>query len=158
MRKLSLNRKKEGGFSLVEMAIVLVIIGLIVSAIAVGRTTMRKGEALKLWQQHMNPWIQSALNTWANTGTDGFGSVTGLAGTFEYGGGTVTNTSAKAADGVMVITFTSSGTINDEACTELEGVMKNTLATARSFSFACAGIMAITYDVPSFNQSNASTS
>ncbi|MEO5335015.1 MAG: prepilin-type N-terminal cleavage/methylation domain-containing protein [Magnetococcus sp. YQC-5] len=67
----ALKKRQEGGFSLVEMAIVLVIIGLIVSAIAVGKTTMKKGEANKLVQTYMKPWIEAAINEYNNANAPG---------------------------------------------------------------------------------------
>ncbi|MEO5332200.1 MAG: prepilin-type N-terminal cleavage/methylation domain-containing protein [Magnetococcus sp. YQC-5] len=65
----SITKRQEAGFSLVEMAIVLVIIGLIVSAIAVGKTTMRKGEAVKAYQQFINPSIQAAISHYESVGS-----------------------------------------------------------------------------------------
>jgi prepilin-type N-terminal cleavage/methylation domain-containing protein len=61
-------RKKESGFTLIEMAIVLVVIGLIVAALTVGKDTMRTAEYNKVYSKYVNPWIQAAYTYFAKTG------------------------------------------------------------------------------------------
>ena len=51
------TRKSEQGFSLVEMAIVMVIIGLIVAAVTVGKSTMQSAETLKVYQKIVVPCV-----------------------------------------------------------------------------------------------------
>ena len=51
------TRKSEQGFSLVEMAIVMVIIGLIVAAVTVGKSTMKSAETLKAYQKLVVPCV-----------------------------------------------------------------------------------------------------
>jgi len=51
------TKKSEQGFSLVEMAIVMVIIGLIVAAVTVGKSTMKSAETLKAYQKVVVPCV-----------------------------------------------------------------------------------------------------
>ena len=53
-------KKSEQGFSLVEMAIVMVIIGLIVAAVTVGKSTMQSAETLKAYQKVVVPCVAAA--------------------------------------------------------------------------------------------------
>ncbi|MBF0610466.1 MAG: prepilin-type N-terminal cleavage/methylation domain-containing protein [Magnetococcales bacterium] len=61
--------RRERGFSLIEMAIVLVIIGLIITAITVGRNTMRSAEMNRLYTSGVGPWVQAVYAYYAKTGT-----------------------------------------------------------------------------------------
>ncbi|MBF0295737.1 MAG: prepilin-type N-terminal cleavage/methylation domain-containing protein [Magnetococcales bacterium] len=62
MLALSANPKRpDAGFSLVELAIVLVIIGLIVSAVAVGNSTMEQARAQKHLKRCVVPTASVAL-------------------------------------------------------------------------------------------------
>lgn len=54
------TRKSEQGFSLVEMAIVMVIIGLIVAAVTVGKSTMQSAETLKAYQKFVVPCVAAS--------------------------------------------------------------------------------------------------
>lgn len=49
-------RRAQGGFSLVEMAVVLVIIGLILGAVMIGRDAQRNAEYVKIRQTFVNQW------------------------------------------------------------------------------------------------------
>ena len=51
---------KEKGFSLVEMAIVMVIIGLIVTAVTVEKSTMQSAETLKAYQKFVVPCVAAS--------------------------------------------------------------------------------------------------
>ncbi|MBF0588534.1 MAG: prepilin-type N-terminal cleavage/methylation domain-containing protein [Magnetococcales bacterium] len=64
----SIRNKREGGFSLIELAIVLVIIGLIISAVTIGKDTMRSAELNKLWTGLVSPYIQSSYGYYAKIG------------------------------------------------------------------------------------------
>lgn len=52
-----MKKFSEKGFSLVEMAIVMVIIGLIVAAVTVGKSTMQSAETLKVYQKIVVPCV-----------------------------------------------------------------------------------------------------
>jgi len=55
--------KAQRGFSLVEMAVVLVIIGLILGAVMIGRDAQRNAEYVKIRQTFVNQWAV-AYNTY----------------------------------------------------------------------------------------------
>ena len=63
-----MTRKSEQGFSLVEMAIVMVIIGLIVAAVTVGKSTMKSAETLKVYQKIVVPCV-AAVSEGIRNGT-----------------------------------------------------------------------------------------
>ncbi|MBF0371481.1 MAG: prepilin-type N-terminal cleavage/methylation domain-containing protein [Magnetococcales bacterium] len=154
IKKLRQMPNRESGFSLVEMAIVFVIIGLIVSAIAVGRTTMRKGESIKAYQQFINPWTQSALNYYQNTGLTGWGSIEDLKNAYPIAGGQLGQgeITLQAGNGIqrLTISFTNS-TIGTDAWEELTGTFLNAMSAAQSTS-ANNEILAASFDVPSVVQ------
>jgi len=49
--------RRQGGFTLVEMAIVLVIIGLILGAITIGKDVQRNAEYTKVKQKFIDQWV-----------------------------------------------------------------------------------------------------
>lgn len=57
--------KKNQGFTLIEMAIVLVIIGLIISAISIGQNLQRSAEVQKMKQKFIDQWV-TAYNQYYN--------------------------------------------------------------------------------------------
>lgn len=61
VKKMSLS--KQSGFTLVEMAIVLVIIGLILGAVSIGRDLQRDAEYAKVKQKFVDQWA-SAYNAY----------------------------------------------------------------------------------------------
>ncbi|MBF0125942.1 MAG: prepilin-type N-terminal cleavage/methylation domain-containing protein [Magnetococcales bacterium] len=168
----ALKKRQEEGFSLVEMAIVLVIIGLIVSAIAVGRTTLKKGEANKAFQQFINPWIQSTLSYYNNVGsatatgdtilaaTNSGSSTKDLLTTYQFAGGTLTYTSytVTANTNKLVITYTKAN-VDLEADKELQGVLKNALSTANALVYTegAATTFTVEFIVPAKNQNSSAT-
>ncbi len=48
------------GFTLIELAIVLVVIGLIISAVTVGKDVLRGAEFQKGYRQFIEPWIEAS--------------------------------------------------------------------------------------------------
>lgn len=54
------QKARQTGFSLVEMAVVLVIIGLIVAAVSAGRDTMRSAAYMKAYQKAAAPCVAMA--------------------------------------------------------------------------------------------------
>ncbi|MBF0262349.1 MAG: prepilin-type N-terminal cleavage/methylation domain-containing protein [Magnetococcales bacterium] len=164
IRAKLLNRR-EAGFSLVEMAIVLVIIGLIVSAIAVGKTTMAKGEATKTFQQFINPYIQAVLSNYQGTGTTALSAAAQkeLLASYKYGDGTIeldaANTKATSS-GQLTVAFKLSGLTGDQGG-ELANVFRNALsgttldANGSSTVNASNSLLAATFRVPAVNIGNA---
>ena len=55
--------RKSGGFTLVEMAVVLVIIGLILAAVSIGKDVQRNAEYAKIKQKFIDQWAV-AYNTY----------------------------------------------------------------------------------------------
>jgi prepilin-type N-terminal cleavage/methylation domain-containing protein len=56
------------GFTLIEMAIVLIIIGIIIGAIVKGKDIIRSGEQKKIYSVFLNTWRTSYLNFYDRTG------------------------------------------------------------------------------------------
>lgn len=56
-------RKAEGGFTLVEMSLVLVVIGLILGGVSIGKDIQRNAEYTKIKQKFIDPWV-SAYNAY----------------------------------------------------------------------------------------------
>ena len=69
MTSLASRLRKQHGFTLIEMAIVLVIIGLIIAAVTVGKDTMRTAENNKIYAKFISPWNQAAYDYFQKTGT-----------------------------------------------------------------------------------------
>ncbi len=49
-------RQRHGGFTLVEMAVVLAVIGLILGAVMIGQDVLRQGEYVKIRQKFLDQW------------------------------------------------------------------------------------------------------
>jgi len=66
--------KSQSGFSLVEMAIVLVIIGLIVAAVAAGKDTMASAKNVRAYQKVVVPCVSATTmkKVGAEFTSDGF--------------------------------------------------------------------------------------
>ncbi|MBO9641554.1 MAG: prepilin-type N-terminal cleavage/methylation domain-containing protein [Pseudacidovorax sp.] len=53
------GRARQSGFTLVEMAVVLVVIGLILSAVMIGRDVQRNAEYTRIRQTFVNQWAEA---------------------------------------------------------------------------------------------------
>jgi len=62
------NLKEEKGFTLVEMALVLVIIGIIIGAIVKGKDLVRSAEQKRIYSKFVNGWRLAYLNFYDRTG------------------------------------------------------------------------------------------
>ena len=56
------------GFTLIEMAIVLIIIGIIIGAVVKGKDLIRSGEQKKVYTKFVNAWRLSYLSVYDRTG------------------------------------------------------------------------------------------
>lgn len=68
MTDSSVNRKHQQGFTLVEMSIVLVIIGLILGAVSIGKDLQRDAEYSKIKQKFVDQWAQAYNTYYQRTG------------------------------------------------------------------------------------------
>lgn len=89
---------REAGFSLIEMAIVLIIIGIIIGAVVKGKDIIRSGEQKKVYAKFLNEWRTAYLNFYDRTGHilgDTFdGTAAARDGKADTGSGTSTTPSA----------------------------------------------------------------
>lgn len=63
------NSYRNQGFSLIEMAMVLIIIGLILSAVSVGINLQRSAENNKIKKTFIEPWVQAYNEHYSRTGS-----------------------------------------------------------------------------------------
>lgn len=62
------NRARQSGFTLIEMAMVVVIIGVILGAISIGKDLQRDAEMQKIYQKFAAAWKQSYDQYYQRTG------------------------------------------------------------------------------------------
>lgn len=60
--------RSQRGFTLVEMSIVLVIIGLVLGAVSIGKDLQRDAEYSKIKQKFVDQWVQSYNNYYKRSG------------------------------------------------------------------------------------------
>lgn len=93
---------EDKGFTLVEMALVLIIIGIIIGAIVKGKDLVRSAEQKRVYSKFLNEWRLAYLNFYDRTGKilgDTYNTAGGAAGQDGFadtGGGTATAGSAPA--------------------------------------------------------------
>lgn len=71
MKKLSQNKTpgNQHGFTLIEMSIVLLVIGLILGAVSVGKDVQRNAEYMKVKQKFIDQWAAAYDTFYLRTGT-----------------------------------------------------------------------------------------
>ena len=62
------NRATQGGFTLVELAVVLAVIGLIIGAVAIGKDVQRNAEYTKIKNKFIDQWEQAYNQYYQRTG------------------------------------------------------------------------------------------
>jgi len=84
----------NSGFTLIEIAIVLIIIGIIIGAVVKGKDLVRSAEQKKIYSKFLNEWRTAYLNFYDRTGKilgdtyDTVGSATGQDGQADTAAGT----------------------------------------------------------------------
>jgi len=68
MRTTLKSWRKDAGFTMVELAVILVIIGLIMSAVSIGKDLQRDAETQKIKQKFIDQWVQSYNQFYSRTG------------------------------------------------------------------------------------------
>ena len=68
LRRLSANLGNEKGFTLIEMAIVLIIIGIIIGAVVKGKDVIKSAEQKRLYNSFIREWQTAYNNYYDRTG------------------------------------------------------------------------------------------
>jgi prepilin-type N-terminal cleavage/methylation domain-containing protein len=69
MQKSGLNVfRNSKGFTLIEIAIVLIIIGIIIGAVVKGKDLIRGGQQKKIYSKYINGWRMAYMNFYDRTG------------------------------------------------------------------------------------------
>ena len=88
------------GFTLIEMAIVLIIIGIIIGAVIKGKDLIRSAEQKKIYTKYLNAWRMAYANVYDRTGK-------------RLGDFYSTDSSSKGQDGKADTDSNSDGSISD---------------------------------------------
>ncbi|MBF0158514.1 MAG: prepilin-type N-terminal cleavage/methylation domain-containing protein [Magnetococcales bacterium] len=68
INKLADQQRREGGFTLIEMALVLVIIGLVLGAVSIGKDLQRNAEYKRIVNKFIAQWGQAYNQYYERTG------------------------------------------------------------------------------------------
>ena len=126
MSKISV--KGKGGFTLVEMAIVLVIIGLILGAVLKGKDVINSAKQKQFYAKFLKGWQTEIVSYYDRTGY--------MLGDGKMNGGTHTSPNGWF-DNVKGSTFSDSGSIDDAL--KRVGLTPPTSNTAQSGQFTYSG-------------------
>ncbi|NGZ28915.1 MAG: prepilin-type N-terminal cleavage/methylation domain-containing protein [Magnetococcales bacterium] len=140
-RERLMANRRDRGFSLIEMAIVLVIIGLIITAITVGRNTMRSAEMNRLYTSGVGPWVQAIYAYYAKTGTRLACTTAGDCRTALVAAGLVVGNENNAE--TLAIGYTNSSGAADQTIT-LTSVVNGATATISTVTITDTGTEGIT--------------
>lgn len=67
MMKVS-KKRSQGGFTLVEMSVVLLVIGLIIGAVSIGKDMQRNAEYVKIKQKFVDQWVNAYNSHYVKAG------------------------------------------------------------------------------------------
>ena len=68
LRRVSTKLGNEKGFTLIEMAIVLIIIGIIIGAVVKGKDVIKSAEQKRLYNSFIREWQTAYNNYYDRTG------------------------------------------------------------------------------------------
>ncbi len=62
------KKRSQGGFTLVEMSVVLLVIGLIIGAVSIGKDMQRNAEYVKIKQKFVDQWVNAYNSHYVKAG------------------------------------------------------------------------------------------